>query len=330
MGSKTKKRSKPFRHLPRVAVQRVQSLFVHWTPGCFRQVLLASLGLMVLGMALWIVLFDRPPAADDWPGWKFRDVALVFLAWLSLAGLEQLGWTVAQHEIHARTGRPVRALLGNFVLLGGNQLAILIAVDVFGLRAHGLNWHQFGLRPISPGWLWASVGMGVGLIVLGVLVALVVERWLKRAIPAAQATFILPDDEGPPPSSAPAAAAGTGPPAAPPRSLLMGAVGMVILAGVATPFCEEILFRGVLFDWLADRLWVPLAVVLSATAFGLAHLRFGLPVAIVTGACGIVLAVAYYLGDTLWAPIIIHTVFNAPKILLLYALRARGIRLPAG
>ncbi len=326
MGSKTRKTPRPLSRLPRAAAERVQSLFVHWTPGCFRQVLLACLGLMVLGMVLWIILFDRPPTAEDLPGWKFRDVALVFLAWLGLAGLEQFGWTVARHEIHARTGRPVRTLLGNFVLLGGNQLAILVAVDVFGLRAHGLNWRQFGLRPISPGWLWGSVGMGVGLIVLGVVLALIVERWLRRTVSPAQATFLLPDDEGPPPTAVKA----SGPAANPPRSLLVGAVGMVLLAGVMTPFCEEILFRGVLFDWLADRLWLPLAVGLSAAAFGFAHLRFGLPVAVVTGACGIVLAVAYHASDTLWSPIVIHTVFNAPKILLLYALRARGLRLEPG
>jgi membrane protease YdiL (CAAX protease family) len=320
---KTKKKKKPLGHLPRAAAEQVQSLFVHWTPGCYRQVLLAALGLMVLGMALWVVLFDQPPAADDWPGWKFRDVVLVFLAWLGLAGLEQLGWTVAQHEIRARTGRPVRTLLGNFVLLGGNQLAILVAVDVFGLRAHGLNWHQFGLRRISAGWVWASAGLGLALIVLGGVLTLVVERWLKRSVPAAQAEFLLPADEGPPPADATVVAAEP----APPRSLLVGAVGMVLLAGVATPFCEEILFRGVLYDWLAERLWIPLAVALSAAAFGLAHLRFGLAVAVVTGACGVVLALAYQYSGTLWAPIIIHTVFNAPKVLLLYVLRARGIRL---
>jgi membrane protease YdiL (CAAX protease family) len=308
--------------LPQAAAEQVQSLFVHWTPGCFRQIALACLGLIVLGMALWIVLFDKPPAPEDWVGWKFRDVVLVVLAWMGLAGLEDLGWTVARHEIHARTGRPVRTLLGNFVLLGGNQLAILIAVDVFGLRAHGLDWKTFGLKPISLGWFWGSVGLGFGLIVAGVLLALLVARWQKQASSNVQADFLLPADEGPPPAAdSKAAEPARG------RSLLLGAVGMVLLAGLLTPFCEEILFRGVVFDWLEERLWLPLAVVLSAALFGLAHLRFGLNVAVVTGACGVLLALAYHYSGTLWAPIIIHTVFNAPKIVLLYALRAHGVRL---
>ncbi len=98
---RTKKKKKALRHLPHAAAEQVQSLFVHWTPGCYRQVLLAGLGLVVLGMALWVILFDRPPAADDWPGWKFRDVVLVFFAWVSLAGLEQLGWTIAHTVFNA-------------------------------------------------------------------------------------------------------------------------------------------------------------------------------------------------------------------------------------
>jgi membrane protease YdiL (CAAX protease family) len=172
--------------------------------------------------------------------------------------------------------------------------------------------------------------VGVGLIVAGGILTLAIEHWVTKKISPAQGDFILPPDEGPPPADAPVVKAEPAPAAEPPRSLLTGAIGMVLLAGFATPFCEEILFRGVVYDWLAERLWLPLAVAISAAAFGLAHLRYGMVVAVVTGVCGVVLALAYHYSQTLWAPIIIHSVFNAPKIVVLYALRARGIRLATG
>lgn len=318
-------------HFARVAVNRVQSLFVQWTPGCYKQVLLAALGLVMLGMASWIVLFDVPPAPGTGPDWRFRDVVLILLAWAGLAGLEDLGWTVARHEIHARTGQPVRMLIGNFVLLAANQVAILIAVDVFGLRVHGLNWGQFGLRPVSAGWVFGSVGLGLALTVVSALAVVAWEKWTRKSMPTAQAEFLLPEEA--PPAAGAAAAVITGPEAAPAppcpqgRSLLYGAIGMVLLAGLATPFCEEILFRGVVYVWLSERLGWLAAMVFSAAIFGAFHLRFGSAVAVVTGLCGLVLAWAFHASDSLWPPIIIHSVFNAPKVLLLYALRAGGVRI---
>jgi membrane protease YdiL (CAAX protease family) len=306
----------------------VRSLFAGWAPGCFTQVLLACLGLMMLGMVCWIILFDAPPDPETAPAWRLRDVVLVFLAWLGLAGLDEVGWRITRHEIHARTGRPVRALTANFVLLAANQVAILVAVDVFGLRTHGLDWVHFGFRRISTGWVFGSIGLGVATIVASAVVVVLLQRWARQEVPTMQADFVVPPDEGPPAADASPA---TAPPAATAspggHSLLWGAIGMVLLAGLATPFCEEILFRGVLYSWLAERLDWTLAAVLSAILFGLAHIRFGWMVAIVTGLGGVVLAAAYHYSGSLWPPVIIHTVFNAPKIIFLYVLRARGIRL---
>jgi membrane protease YdiL (CAAX protease family) len=307
----------------------LRSLFAGWTPGCFKQVILAGVGLLMLGMVCWIVFFDAPPDPETAPAWKLRDVVLVFLAWLGLAGLEDLGWRITCHEVHARTGRPVRALTANFVLLAANQLAILVAVDVFGLRTHGLNWVHFGFHRISFGWVFGSIGLGLGTIVASTIVVVVLNQWARQEVSMEQANFLLPPDEGPPAASEPAAtpepAAAIPPPRG--RSFLWGAIGMVLLAGLATPFCEEILFRGVLYSWLAERLDWTLAAVLSAILFGAGHFRFGKMVAIAAAVGGVVLAAAYHYSGSLWPPVIIHTVVNAPKIVFLYVLRARGIRL---
>ena len=50
-------------------------------------------------------------------------------------------------------------------------------------------------------------------------------------------------------------------------------VALVIpTTALLAPACEELLFRGALYGWLRGRLPVPLAAVLSAAAFGGAHL----------------------------------------------------------
>jgi hypothetical protein len=96
---------------------------------------------------------------------------------------------------------------------------------------------------------------------------------------------------------------------------------MLLLAGVAVPFCEELLFRGILFNWLRDRLGVELGVLVSSVVFGLAHLRSGRVVAVFAGVAGIVLALAFYWSGSLWVPVVIHTTVNLTKVAMLYLIR---------
>ena len=91
--------------------------------------------------------------------------------------------------------------------------------------------------------------------------------------------------------------------------------------GVAVPIVEEMLFRGVLYAWLAEHLpWV-LAALLSSAVFGLAHFESGRPVVVACCVAGLFMAVAFHYSHSLYAPIIIHAVNNTTKVALTYALR---------
>jgi len=80
------------------------------------------------------------------------------------------------------------------------------------------------------------------------------------------------------------------------------------LAGVViAPFAEELLFRGILFRGLRQRMPLALAAALSAAAFVVPH---GTSVALPLFAAGVVLALVYERTRNLFANMTAHGVFN--------------------
>lgn len=87
-----------------------------------------------------------------------------------------------------------------------------------------------------------------------------------------------------------------------------------LLAVVIAPFAEEVIFRGVLFRALADRINLPVGLVLSAAIFAVIHIEVlaSQPFALVgLFTIGFLLAWAYHLTGNLTVPIVGHAVFNA-------------------
>ncbi len=94
---------------------------------------------------------------------------------------------------------------------------------------------------------------------------------------------------------------------------------VVILAVIVAPLVEEVIFRGVLFRALADRINLGVGLVLSSAIFALIHVEvvFSQPAALVgLFTVGLVLAVAYHLTGNLMVPILGHAVFNAISVSL--------------
>ncbi len=83
-------------------------------------------------------------------------------------------------------------------------------------------------------------------------------------------------------------------------------VSLSVTAGV----CEEALFRGFLMWWLLA--YVPLvpAFAIAAAAFGLAHAYQGKRGVMKTGVVGLVMLLFYWLGGSLWPPMILHAVID--------------------
>ncbi|MDR0294903.1 MAG: CPBP family intramembrane metalloprotease [Prevotellaceae bacterium] len=84
--------------------------------------------------------------------------------------------------------------------------------------------------------------------------------------------------------------------------------------GIATAVFEEVLFRGILFRLIEEKMGSDVALIISALFFGLVHLLnenssllAGVAISI---EAGILLAAAYIYTRNLWFPIAIHFAWN--------------------
>ena len=107
--------------------------------------------------------------------------------------------------------------------------------------------------------------------------------------------------------------------AADPANAWILAFGALLLA----PLAEELLYRGMLFQALRDRLGAGWGIWLSAAVFAATHVDFGgtwLSNAMLVGVIwplGALLAWAFHRRGTLLVPIVAHAVFNAINVSLL-------------
>lgn len=89
-----------------------------------------------------------------------------------------------------------------------------------------------------------------------------------------------------------------------------------LLIGCFGPICEEVVFRGVVYSGYRKSRRHIGAIVLSAFLFGCFHMNLNqMPYAFLIG---IVLAVLMEATGSIWAPIIVHIVFNAHNVILMF------------
>lgn len=100
-------------------------------------------------------------------------------------------------------------------------------------------------------------------------------------------------------------------------------VAFVVLACIAAPVFEELIFRGFVFNAILRYTPLWLAVVLSSALFGLAH-GIGQPgnsgALFPLAASGAVLALVYSYSRSLVASMITHAAFNSITVVLVIAL----------
>ncbi len=102
----------------------------------------------------------------------------------------------------------------------------------------------------------------------------------------------------------------------------------VLIAVVAAPVTEEVIFRGVLFRALAGKLGLWLGAVLSSVVFALIHFEilFSQPIALAgLFTVGMLLALAYHLTGSLLVPVLGHAVFNAVSVSLALIIDRLGL-----
>lgn len=105
---------------------------------------------------------------------------------------------------------------------------------------------------------------------------------------------------------------------------------MLFMIGIFGPFCEEFVFRGVIYrsyrrsgEWLNNIRYKMLrnngisAILLSSLLFGLMHMNFNQ--AVYAFAIGIFLVLLVEAAGSLWASVFCHMFFNSCQVVLMYA-----------
>lgn len=99
--------------------------------------------------------------------------------------------------------------------------------------------------------------------------------------------------------------------------LMMPFTATFLIIAVYAPVCEELIFRGITYESLRRDRNVFQAMYLSAIFFGLAHMNFNQ--AAYALLLGIILVMLREATGSLWATILMHFLFNAWNVLLMYA-----------
>lgn len=188
------------------------------------------------------------------------------------------------------------------ILVAALEGVALTGAVALGMLRKRLSWKEVGLQPISREWILLSVALGIIATVLAAVVGAVIAALLGLEGENPQLPFLAPGGFS-----------------------VGGLIGMTLLAGFVAPFAEELLFRGVLYRWIRDRWGYIPALLLSSLLFGIAHVD---PLVAVTAfVAGLVLAWSYERSGSLWTPVLVHVVYNAPKIVLIYLLLFFGVDL---
>jgi membrane protease YdiL (CAAX protease family) len=106
-------------------------------------------------------------------------------------------------------------------------------------------------------------------------------------------------------------------------SIAIFALALLVVA-VLAPICEEVFFRGMLYQYLRARLPLVAAVALSAGVFAAAHfLPLLFPILLFMG---VMLAAVFETSRSLYASIGFHAANNALAVLIVYLQTGSGIR----
>lgn len=249
-----------------------------------------------------------PPPRDEWPRADSPSLipttqqriglAAVGLAdvLLLIVGIIAIGFGVT-YGLQRLLGAAGLAWLALPLIVVVQSLGFLALLWLIVVMRRDLDWRDLGLKPTTPEWLRRAILIGLGAVPAALAINYLVQTLLGETWENPQIETLAP-------------AGG---------SLASGLV-LLFLVSVVVPFVEELLFRGLLFAWLAKRWSLALAYPLSALAFALMH--FLLPLFPALFLMGLLLAYVYRASGTIWASIIVHGLFNGVMLALVLVARS--------
>jgi membrane protease YdiL (CAAX protease family) len=187
------------------------------------------------------------------------------------------------------TRRPVEAVASNITAYGALFLLVWLLV---GVRRHA-SLAALGLRRVGWRWLLAALPFAFLAFLLEAISGLLSQS-LFPGTPSNQCVDI--------------------------RTSYGSAIALAIVGvAVIAPLVEEIVFRGMVFGWLAGRLPLSAAVVTSSALFSLEHIGFlQLTLFLPIFTTGLVLAVLYHHARSIWPTVLVHGTFNLVATLVLF------------
>ena len=216
--------------------------------------------------------------------------ALIYLLSSLLAGVA-IGFVYLIDMILAGEPLPMDQFLAEnmtIMLIISGVLTIIFGFVVLLLRGRKpLKFIQFRALSIKNTLLMAIMGVGCAFFVNSLMTIIRIDQYLPDNV-----TEQL-------------------------MEMMTGNVFLAFLAiGIIVPIYEEILVRGLIFSELRINMKLWLALVLQGLIFGLMHgnlLQFSY-----TFPVGIVLGIVYVKYRSIWAPILIHLVWNSTSMLMGY------------
>jgi membrane protease YdiL (CAAX protease family) len=210
-------------------------------------------------------------------------VVVVFLAVIGLAALAGAA-TGAILLAHGGRYDPLRVAAATAI----RETIALAATLLIGRRMLRVDRRDLGLTNIR--WLDLAVA------IVTAAASLAVGQLLVQILPYTHAEEFLAYSMG----------VGT----------VSGHIAALAVVGVYSPFVQEVVFRGLLLGGLRTRLGSPLAIGVSAIAYGLAHGQAGAAVVAATCVDGVLQGTAFVARRSLAAPVIAHILVNSTAILV--------------
>ena len=240
---------------------------------------------------------NAEPAHFEVP-WSPLTALWVFL--LQLAAVILMGGVLGQ----VVAGGVLSESLARVLLLPATSLATAVfTLLVVSARHSGQTWRLRG--PVRPRWI--DVGRGIGYGILAYLAVPVALGWLLATVVSLSG--------GEMPIIQPTFREFAANPVAAPVFL----VSVVLFA----PVGEELLFRGMLFQALRDRIGAWPGILLSAAAFAVVHVSASATtsanviVAVTVFTLGAIFAWIFHRSGSLLVVIVAHCLFNATSAVLL-------------
>jgi membrane protease YdiL (CAAX protease family) len=224
------------------------------------------------------------------PPLQGRDVLRAFLIGIGLFMLGEI--VLRQIAAGITTGAERLNYLIAFYALW--TFAWLGAIWLVFVRLRGLSFADLGYVVPDPRWAARGIGFGFAALPLAYMIAIVMRP-------------VLGTDGG-----------------ANVRQLLGGkdltvfhAATMLLYGGFLVPITEELLFRGLVFRWLRQRMDFWAAALISAAIFGVAHVR---PDQILlTAILAVPMAWLYERSRSLAPAILMHQTYNSLGLMMQFA-----------